>query len=269
MVFLFALFSFLFGLAIGSFLNCLIYRLSQKKSLFGYSFCPACQHRLSFFDLIPLFSFLFLKGRCRYCQAKISWQYPLIELTTGALFLLASLKLSHQFLSIYPQFPISNFQFSIFLLRDWLFLTVMVFIFVYDLKYMLIEDTVVIPATIVIFLLNLLLINSTTYHLTTLLLGGFFGFGFFLLQYLLTAKKGIGEGDLRLGLLLGLTFAWPKILVVLVISYLLGGFASLILLITHQKKLTSKIPLGPFLAVGGVMTLFFGDLIFLSFFGKI
>ena len=91
---------FIFGISCGSFLNCVIYRLKEKKSfLRGWSFCPYCHHQLGFFDLIPILSFIFLKGKCRYCGRKISWQYPLVEIATGALFVL-----------IFNQSPVLNFQ---------------------------------------------------------------------------------------------------------------------------------------------------------------
>ncbi len=80
---------FIFGLIVGSFLNCIIYRLQTDESfLKGRSFCPNCKHTLSWQDLIPIFSFIILKGKCRYCQNKISLQYPLVELATGILFIL-------------------------------------------------------------------------------------------------------------------------------------------------------------------------------------
>src|SRR3989339_853687 len=80
------LFTFLLGVCIGSFLNCVVYRLESKKSLAGRSFCPHCKHILSWKDLIPVLSFLFLKGKCRYCKEKISWQYPAVEVATGLIF---------------------------------------------------------------------------------------------------------------------------------------------------------------------------------------
>ena len=94
---------FISGLFIGSFLNCVIYRLEKKESfLTGRSYCPKCKHKLSWQDLIPLLSFLELRGRCRYCKGKISWQYPLVELATAILFVGV----------FYITFP--NFLFSIF-----------------------------------------------------------------------------------------------------------------------------------------------------------
>jgi len=236
------IFIFFFGASIGSFLNCIIYRLPERKKIFlDRSICPKCFHQLSFLDLIPIFSFLFLAGRCRYCRKKISWQYPLVELITGLLFLFSFVKLSSQF--------------SIILLRDFIFISVMIFVFVYDLKYMLIEDVVVVPSIIIIFFLNFLILKS----LAPIFLGGIISLSFFLVQYILTKKEGLGEGDLRLGFLIGIMFGWPKILLTIFTSYFIGAIIALILLIIKKKKLYSKIPLGPFLAIGSLITLFFGE----------
>lgn len=243
---------FIFGLSVGSFLNCLIYRLPKRKNILGYSYCPNCAHQLSWLDLIPVFSFIFLAGRCRYCRAKISFQYPLVELVTGLLFLFA-------FLQLFSQFKVYNLEFIFSLLRNWFFISLLVFIFVYDLKYMLIEDVIVVPGIIIIFLINFLFIDRTIYNLKTIILGGFIGWLFFFIQYILTKKRGLGEGDLRVGLLIGIMFGWPKILIALFTSYLIGGIISFLLLISRRKKLYSQIPLGPFLAIGSLLTLFFGE----------
>ena len=107
--FLIYLFIFVFGTICGSFLNCVIYRLALPSfslknlgGLKGRSYCPHCKHILNWRDLIPIFSFLILKGKCRYCSQKISWQYPLVELATGILFVLVI------------HYTFSNFLFSIF-----------------------------------------------------------------------------------------------------------------------------------------------------------
>lgn len=247
---------FLLGASVGSFLNVLIYRLPKReKIVFTRSICPICSHQLSFFDLIPVFSFFLLKGRCRYCRGKISFQYPLVEIITGLLFLFSFIQLS-------SQFSIFSLKFIILLLRDCFFIAVMIFIFIYDLKYMLIEDIVVIPAIVIIFLLNLLIGRP----FSLIIFGGIIGLSFFLIQYFLTNKKGLGEGDLRVGLLIGVMFPFSKILITLFTSYLLGGIISLFLLISGKKKFFSRIPLGPFLALGSLLTLFFGEKIISFFF---
>jgi prepilin signal peptidase PulO-like enzyme (type II secretory pathway) len=247
---LFYLISFLFGLIIGSFLNCLIYRLAFKMSLFSRSICPKCQEKIAWYDNIPVLSYLILKGRCRKCNQKISLEYPIVELVTGFLFFLV-------FLSNFNQFKFLNFYFFISLLKDWLMIFVLIFIFVYDLKYFLVEDVVLLPILGVIFLLNLFLKVS----FFKLLFGCLFGFSFFLIQYLVTKGKGIGLGDLRIGALMGSYFAWPKILIGLFFAYSIGSIFSLFLIIFRKKTFSSKIPLGPFLAIGSLITIFYGDLI--------
>jgi len=114
---------FIFGLLIGSFLNCLIYRLEKKENfLKGRSYCPHCHHQLNWSDLIPILSFIFLKGKCRYCKKKISWQYPLVEITTGLLFL--SLFIVHCSLFIYI---IACFLIIIFVILGAIFITPFLF----------------------------------------------------------------------------------------------------------------------------------------------
>ena len=133
--FLIYFFIFLFGLTIGSFLNCVIYRLEKSESfLKGRSYCPNCKHILGWQDLIPVFSFLILKGKCRYCQQKISWQYPLVELFTGLIFLFVFYILHSTFYILISCF--------------------LIVIFVYDLKYSLIPDKIIYPAIILSLIFN-------------------------------------------------------------------------------------------------------------------
>lgn len=246
MLYFYLLIIFLLGLAVGSFLNCLIYRLPQHKRILGRSFCPKCGQKITWFDLIPILSFLKLKGRCRYCQQKISWQYPLVELATGILFAVAFLTLNY---------PVIYNNYFLLLLRSWFLITVLIFIFVYDLKYWLVEDKIVLPAALIIFIINFF----SGYSFLNLALAGIIGIGFFTLQYLITQGKGIGAGDLRIGLFIGLGLGWPEILIALSISYLIGSLVALFFLISGRKKMTSRIPLGPFLSLGTIITLFYGE----------
>jgi leader peptidase (prepilin peptidase) / N-methyltransferase len=246
--FLVLFFIFLFGASIGSFLNCLIYRLYHKKSILPRSFCPKCFHQLSWYDLFPLVSFIILGRRCRYCQEKISWQYFFVELITGFLFLLS-------FLNLLSKFYILDSNFYLFLARDWFFMATMIFVFIYDLKYMLIEDIIILPAIVIIFILDIL--AGMSFY--SILLGAVVGWGIFFFQYFLTKKKGIGEGDLRLGILMGLMFGWPKILVAVFSAYMIGGFVALIFLVFKRKGLKSELPLGPFLAFGSLVAMLLGD----------
>jgi len=240
---------FIFGASIGSFLNVIVCRLhSGEKIIWPRSHCPACRQVLNFFDLFPLISFLFLKARCRYCRKKISWQYPLVELGVGLLFVAAWLVEA----SGGGQTPgLIWFLVS----RDWLFISFLTIIFVYDWNWSLILDIITIPAMVVVLLVNLLLGVSWL----SLLIGALVGFGFFGLQYLISHGKWIGEGDLRLGALLGLMLGWQNIIVALFFAYIIGAVVAVILLLTKLKKKDSLVPFGTFLSIGGIIALFWGE----------
>lgn len=238
-------FVFIFGLIIGSFLNALIWRMKAKKSILERSCCPKCKHILGVKDLIPLFSFFWQKGRCRYCQKKISWQYPLVEFFTGILFCFVFLK----------NFGIDSLSInSIILFRDLFFVSILMIIFVYDLKYGYILDKVTIPAMFVGLILNLILGISWQ----NLFLATGIGGGFFLAQFLISKGRWIGGGDIRMGALMGLFLGWPQILVALFFSYILGAIIGVGLIFLKKKKWKSEIPFGVFLAIGSIISLFFG-----------
>ena len=130
------LFIFLFGLIIGSFLNCVIYRLEKEEKLTGRSYCPHCKKTLNWKYLIPIFSFLFLWGRCGFCKKKISIQYPLVEILTALIFVI-----------IFNIFLASNLIYLVFLFY---ITSALIVILVYDLKYYLIPDTVLFPAIFIV-----------------------------------------------------------------------------------------------------------------------
>ncbi len=232
---------FLFGLIVGSFLNCIIYRLEVGKSfLGGHSFCPYCKHELIWHDLIPVFSFLILKGKCRYCQKPISIQYPLIELTTAILFVLV--------------FNSQNLLNTGYLLLTTSFLII---IFVYDLKHYIIPDKVIFPAILTSFLFlfatNSLLLNTV--------LSAFGASFFFLLIYLISQGQWMGFGDVKLSFLIGLHLGFPNILVALFSAFFTGAVIGLILIAQNKKTLKSIVPFGPFLVFGTFLAMFYGELI--------
>ena len=132
----FYLLSFVIGLAFGSFLNCLIYRLYHKKTLFGRSFCPNCQHQIAWYDNIPILSFIILAGRCRFCRQKISWQYPLVEFLTGLLFCFAFWRFSRFsfFPLIFSNFYLENFLIILNFLFWVYWISVLMIISFYDLR---------------------------------------------------------------------------------------------------------------------------------------
>lgn len=248
-------FTFCFGAIIGSFLNVVILRLPQGQSLNGRSHCTKCRHTLGFLDLAPLLSFVFLRGRCRFCKTKISWRYFILEAVTGLLFAAA-------FYYLQP----TGFGPLVQLLKYWLVLAVLVVVFVIDLEHFLILDEVIFPAAGAVIFLNIILdfcLKINIFSLQSNFISGTLAAAvlwllFFSAWYF---SKGLwlGFGDVKLAVLLGLILGWPLILVGFMLAVMLGGMVSLFLLAFSGKTLKSHIPFGTFLALGSVLALFYGD----------
>lgn len=239
------------GLIIGSFLNCLIWRLYKDESISGRSYCPHCRKTIAWYDNIPVFSFIVLRGRCRQCQKKISWQYPAVEIATALLFYLSFLGVSDS-----GQFPLD-------LARAWLLMIVFIVVFVYDSRWQLVPMNFVWPVTAIIFILNIFLGRP----IISLIVSGALTASFFLLQYLITKKRGLGEGDIWLGLLLGIAFpSFPEIFLALFLAYLSGSLVGVGLMLIKGKGRKTKIALGPFLAFGAIITLIWGNYLLTAYF---
>ncbi|MFH1207287.1 MAG: prepilin peptidase [Patescibacteria group bacterium] len=228
------------GLVVGSFLNAVIYRLHVGVSFTrGRSYCPHCKHNLAAKDLLPLISFLLLKGRCRYCQKPISWQYPLVEAAMSIAFTL-----------LYWQFGLAP-AFFVYLA----YAGILMLIFVFDLKYYLILDKVSVPAIVLAIILSTVVLKISV---ASLLVGAVAGGGFFLLQFLVSRGKWIGGGDIRLGVLMGMMLGWPHVLVALVAAYFIGSVVGIFLVLSRRKKWQSQVPFGTFLAVATFAAFFIG-----------
>lgn len=237
----------LLGLAIGSFLNVVIGRLrSGETGWRSRSQCPDCHAVLRPSDLVPLFSFVVLRGRCRSCQKPISWQYPIVEFATAALFLAAFwLHGGSTGLQIGPSM----------LLRDWLFIAGLTIVFTVDLRDMVVFDSVTIPLAIIAFIFNLALGADPVNLLLAAVVGG----GFFLLQYVISRGRWIGGGDIRIGAMMGLMLGFPGVLLALFLSYVGGAAAALVLLAAGKAKWSSQMAFGTFLSAATVLVLFFGQ----------
>lgn len=239
------------GLIIGSFLNAAIWRLYKGKSLaIDRSICPSCHHVLAPLDLIPVLSYIFLAGRCRYCGKKISVQYPLVESLTALSFVLVG----------------ANFHFQVSepLVFALIATSFLILIAVFDLKYYLILDKVVIPAVILALLQTIYL--TLSYHgsfLHSPFVGGIMGVvivsGFFGLQYLFSHGTWIGFGDVKLGLFLGLLFGVGQGLMLLLLAYMTGAVVGIGLIVVGKKHLSSKLPFGTFLGFCGIIMLVYGN----------
>lgn len=257
---------FIFGLAVGSFLNCVIYRLEKKESfLKGRSYCPHCKHKLSWQDLIPLFSFLILRGKCRYCQKKISWQYPLVEITTGLLFVLI---FNFQFSpkgdfwlpvgqAIFNQFSIFNFQNLIYLCFLFLVSCFLLIIFVYDLKHYIIPNKIIYPLIGITFLYQIFKVLD--FGNWNFILSALFASGFFLAIVLISKGRWMGLGDVKLAFFMGLFLASPNILAALFFAFTIGAIIGVGLILGGKKALKSELPFGPFLILGTLIAFFWGQ----------
>lgn len=236
---------FLIGLSIGSFLNVLIDRLPKSEKITGRSYCDHCKKNITWFDLIPVLSYVILKGKSRCCHKKLSVQYPLIELLTGAVFLF-----------IYNQYfnPAGYYNFIVLLGLA----SCLIVILFSDLKYHLISD----------YMLWALFIFSGLFHfyqisqLPNFLVSGLLvGLPIFLIYYI-SHERAMGLGDVYLSAIIGFLLGWKEGLLALYIAFVTGAIFGIILIIFYKKKIKSKIPFGPFIVLGTVIMLFWGEKIF-------
>jgi len=246
--FIYCVFIFLLGLCVGSFLNCVIYRLETKKTLKGRSFCPHCKKQLETRDLIPVFSFLALKGKCRNCKKNISWQYPIVELATGIVFLLTFL--------VFNSLTILNLINLVFLFYIF---SAMIVIFVYDLKHFLIPDKVLIPAIIITFVYIVCSSASQDFGIIlNHLLASFIGFSFFFTIFAISKGQWMGFGDVKFAILMGLLLGLPNTLLALFLAFFFGAIIGVILMIFGKKGIKSEIQFGPFLIFGSFLAALWG-----------
>ena len=236
----------IFGLIIGSFLNAVIYRLKSGDSIVkSRSKCTHCQRQLKAKDLVPLFSWLALKGKCRFCNDKISWQYPAVEFITALLFIIGYLILVTDF----STFIILNYIFYL------IAISFLIVIFVFDHLHQLILDKVTIPLMVIaIIFIFVLRLNWTEHVLAGIAGGAWFGW-----QYILSKGKWIGGGDIRLGIIMGLLLGFPGVIVALFLAYILGAIVGVYLLATKKRDRGSQIAFGTFLSLSTVVTWLCGD----------
>lgn len=242
-------FAIFLGLAVGSFANVVIFRTHQNKSFGGFSACPHCRHRLEALDLVPVFSFLFLRGKCRWCKKSISWQYPLVEAAAAAIFLLI----------IGYSVPLTPGLFGAGSFWWWLIQFViascLLAVFVFDLRYYLIPDSFVAFG----------LVASVFYRYIFKLsfADGLWGIvavaGFFLLLYLFSRGKWIGLGDVKLGVFLGFFLGLKLSLAMLMLSYCAGAAIGVALVLLGRKTIKGTLPFGTFLTAAALVVMLWGE----------
>ncbi len=209
-------FLFVLGLMVGSFVNVLIDRLPKGESIGGRSHCDHCNKTLRWYELIPVLSYFMQRGKCRRCHTGLSMQYPLVEIITAVGFTL---------LHALPEYL--------------LFISLLV-IFVADLKYQIIPDSMIVLGILGAVLMGAHLIPA---------LGSF---AFLYLLWAVTRGKGLGFGDVKFAFFMGLLLGFPGVVIAFYIAFLTGALVGVILMIGRHKTWKSKIAFGPFLVVGTV-----------------
>ncbi len=239
-----ALFAFIFGLILGSFLNVCIYRIPLEKSIVRPpSHCPNCGKRIRFYDNIPLLSYIMLLGKCRYCRAPIPVRYPIVELITGLLSL-----------ALFIRYGL-GYQFFIFLS----FSASLVVISFIDLHHKIIPDIISIPGIFLGLAVSLIFDHIRWLDsLIGILGGGGFLFLIAIAFEKLTGKEGMGGGDVKLLAMIGAWMGWKTLPFIILISSLTGTVMGGGSLLIARQGLRVRIPFGPFLALGALVYLFFG-----------
>lgn len=253
--FLLIIVSGILGIFVGSFLNVIIDRLPRGEAFVrGRSHCDSCHHVLAWYDLLPLLSFIFLLGECRYCHKRIGWQAFVVEVVTGCLFALTfflnPLFITNDMFSLFT--AILTLLYSLYIISSFIIITVI------DIKHGIIPNSIVYAALGIALLYHLL----TPTLLLPFILSAFCAGVFFFFLFAVTRGRGMGFGDVKLALLLGLFLGFPGIIIALYIAFLTGAFVALILVIGRKKKFSGgTIPFGPFMVTGALSAYFYGNIV--------
>ena len=244
---------FVLGAIIGSFMNVCIYRMPRGLSVVvPSSRCPSCENPIKPWDNIPLLSYLFLGGRCRYCKARISFRYPFVE-GLNALFYVAVL---------WRFGPEGDFPLYCFLCSA---LIVITFV---DLDFQIIPDRITLPGIVIGILAGSLLLPDPFMRADALgvrasLIGAVSGFGFYYLvawlSLVILRKEGMGGGDIKMMAMVGAFLGWKAVILTTFLGSLAGSVVGISLMIAKGREKGSLLPFGPFLSVGAVISLFFGQ----------
>ncbi|WP_419959130.1 prepilin peptidase [Psychrobacillus sp. BM2] len=242
MEFVFLLLFFIYGLVFGSFFNVVGLRIPKGESIVRPpSHCSVCDRNLTVKDLVPVFSFIFLKGKCRGCGTKIHWVYPVMELVTGLLFAFAYYQLG----------------FSLELAVALLFISLLVIITVSDIAYMLIPDKI-----LLFFLIPLIVLRvfEPLNPWWDSIIGAIVGFGVLFL-IAVVSKGGMGGGDIKLFFVIGLVLGWVPTLLTLFLASIIGTVIGIISLRRTKQGRKTPIPFGPSIAIAAIIAYFYGELL--------
>lgn len=229
---------FIIGLSMGSFINVLIARLDKKGGILtGRSECPNCHTQLSWLDLIPVVSYIFLMGKCRYCKIKISAVYPIIELTTAS-FILAYFVFNGLSLGIEAYYHV-------------VLISMLISLAFFDYLYYILPDKINFSLILIALVYNILFSQPELINLFT---SSFLFAGSFAIIYLVTSGRGMGFGDVKLVLAIGLILGYPLGLFSIILAIWSAAICGIALILFKKANLKTALPLGSFLSVS---TLFF------------
>lgn len=247
-----SIFSFIFGTIIGSFLNVVGLRLGSGRALSGRSGCPRCGKKLNWYELVPILSFIVLRGRCKGCKSRISIQYPAIEILTGLMFL----SIYNFQLSIFNEYSLDFFVSCLLYLVTF---STYIAILIYDLRHKIIPDRLVYPAIILSLGFGIYkFVLSLGFGVWDFLAGPII-FLFFAGIWVFSHGKAMGFGDAKLGLSIGLLLGAVNGTSAIILAFWIGAISSIIYMIFGSKKLTmkSEIPFAPFMIIGAWFALIY------------
>ena len=239
--------SIIFGAIVGSFLNVCIIRIPEEESIvIPGSHCPHCKTPIRFYDNIPLVSYLLLRGKCRYCNESISFQYPFIEGLTAICSFVIFIKFG----------PSLNYLFY------FSFVAALIVITVIDFHHQIIPDVISIPG-IGVGLLGSVFVPDMTFldSLIGVLVGGGSLFLVATLYRWLFKREGMGGGDVKLLAMIGGFLGWKSVILTILLSSFIGSIMGILIMIFKGKGFRTAIPFGPFLSLGAVISLFYGEFI--------
>ncbi len=264
-----AIIIFILGLCFGSFVNMLVYRTAEKYKILkikradtgvrpynkNRSFCDYCGKQLNWYENVPVISWLILKGKTKCCQKKLPLSYPVVELLMGVLFVIF-----YRFQTSLPAWQISDLRSQmVMFLGGLLIIVFLVFSAVFDLKYMILPDF----STVILIIIAIIgiLIGRPQESPVQFILSAVVAAGFLLILNLMTKGKGMGMGDVKLAVFIGLFLGFPKIIVAFYVAFIVGAVIGLLLIFFKKAKKKTQIPFGPFLILGTLVSWWWGEII--------